>query len=134
AAAVSDWRVENPSAHKLKKDTPSPPLPRKREREKNAPVIMLTENPDILKSLATGKPRPKLVIGFAAETDDLENHAAGKRTKKGADWIVANDVSGGKVFGADANEVTLITVKGSERWPLMSKDGVAKELAQRIIA
>jgi phosphopantothenoylcysteine decarboxylase/phosphopantothenate--cysteine ligase len=123
AAAVSDWRVEKPVSRKLKKSSSS-----------LAPALALIENPDIVKTIATHpKKRPALVIGFAAETEALLGNAAQKRKAKNVDWIIANDVSGGKTFGADDNEVTLITAKGNESWPLMSKDKVAEKLAQRIV-
>jgi phosphopantothenoylcysteine decarboxylase / phosphopantothenate---cysteine ligase len=121
AAAVGDWRTEG-AASKLKK-----------EPGKKAPTLTLIENPDILKHIAGHKKRPKLVIGFAAETEKLRKNSAEKRKKKKADWIVANDVAGGKVFNEDSNEVTLITARGAERWPLMSKDKVAEKLVAKII-
>ncbi|HVY86726.1 MAG TPA: bifunctional phosphopantothenoylcysteine decarboxylase/phosphopantothenate--cysteine ligase CoaBC [Caulobacterales bacterium] len=121
-AAVADWRPEKPATSKLKKN-----------KLGAAPAITLAENPDILATLSKIKKRPKLVIGFAAETDQVEAYARAKLASKGCDWIVANDVSG-DVMGGDANQVHLITRKGAESWPLMAKAEVAKKLAQRIAA
>lgn len=121
-AAVADWRPAKAATHKLKiKGAGS-----------EVPSMALTENPDILKTLsAKRKKRPTLVIGFAAETNDVEAHALGKLERKGCDWIVANDVSGDVMGGAE-NEVALISRAGIERWPLMSKEAVAARLAERI--
>ena len=89
-------------------------------------------NPDILATLsATGPARPNLVVGFAAETNDVEAHARAKLARKGCDWIIANDVSGDVMGGAD-NEVLLVSKSGTERWPRMSKAAVAMRLAERI--
>ena len=119
-AAVADWRPSETAARKIKKD------------KSGAPAVALTENPDILATLSKpGKARPKLVIGFAAETDDVEAHARAKITKKGCDWIVANDVSGDVMGGAE-NQVLLITKDGAETWPRMSKDAVARKLAAEV--
>ncbi len=125
AAAVADWRVANRCLHKRKKEAGAPP-----------PVIELTANPDILAHLAAAGPnRPRLVVGFAAETETVIAHATAKRLRKGCDWIVANDVSPGQaVFGGDANTVHLITAAGSEDWPLLPKVDVAIRLADRIAA
>ncbi len=122
AAAVADWRVAEVAARKIKK-TGAP-----------APVLTLTENPDILSAIAkAGNRRPRLVIGFAAETDKVLDNALAKRQAKGCDWIVANDVSPGTgAIGGDANTVHLITVGGVESWPRMSKPAVAERLADRI--
>ncbi len=122
AAAVADWHVANASASKLKKSG------------KGAPELTFAENPDILKSVAQLKQnRPKLVIGFAAETDDILTNAAAKRTRKGCDWIVANDVGTSTgVMGGSDNTVTLITENAAESWPRMSKNMVAAKLATRI--
>jgi len=121
-AAVADWRPAETSDEKIKRD------------KTGVPTISLTENPDILATLAkAGKKRPKLVIGFAAETEKVEEHARAKIAKKGCDWIVANDVSGDVMGGAD-NEVMLITKDGAETWPRMAKDAVARKLAERIAA
>jgi len=121
AAAVSDWRT--PAARSKIKKRPG----------QSAPVLSLLENTDILQAISTHpKKRPSLVIGFAAETENLLKNAVDKRKRKGCDWIVANDVSDHKGFNADDNEVTLITAKGNEAWPLMSKDAIASRLAQKI--
>ena len=124
AAAVADWHVDHTFPAKLKK--PNAP-----------PSLVLVENPDILMALALRKAaRPKLVIGFAAETSDLLANAAAKRASKGCDWIVANDVStdaaGFGVMGADTNRVHLVTANGIELWPLLSKREVALRLAGKI--
>jgi phosphopantothenoylcysteine decarboxylase / phosphopantothenate---cysteine ligase len=123
AAAVSDWRVARAAEQKLKKDGNAAP-----------PALELAENPDILASLAAaGANRPGLVIGFAAETEKLVAHATEKRTRKGCDWIIANDVSPETgTFGGDENTVHLVTDAGSEDWPRMGKDAVAARLADRI--
>ncbi|MBI1186349.1 MAG: bifunctional phosphopantothenoylcysteine decarboxylase/phosphopantothenate--cysteine ligase CoaBC [Alphaproteobacteria bacterium] len=118
-AAVADWRPETSAAEKIKKG-------------QAARVIALTENPDILATLAKpGPKRPRLVIGFAAETEKLEAHARAKIAQKGCDWIVANDVSGDVMGGAE-NEVVLIRRDGEERWPRMGKDAVGARLATAI--
>jgi len=122
AAAVSDWRVAEETASKLKKDGSAPP------------PLELTLNPDILATLSS-KPnkRPDLVIGFAAETDDVVAYASKKRISKGCDWIVANDVSPETgTFGGSDNTVHLITADKVEDWPTMSKNAVAEKLAMRI--
>ncbi len=122
AAAVADWRVVNASASKMKKDGSG-----------QAPGLTLAENPDILATIAKGGQRPALVIGFAAETDDVLTHARAKRARKGCDWIVANDVSPATgIMGGSENAVTLITADTEETWPRMAKDAVARQLAQRI--
>ncbi len=116
-AAVADWRVE-PSPAKLKKaDGP--------------PELKFLPNPDILAELAASAQRPRLLIGFAAETDDIVDNAVAKRQAKGADWIVANDVSG-EVMGGRVNRVHLVTSEGVEHWPEMSKEAVARHLVERI--
>jgi phosphopantothenoylcysteine decarboxylase/phosphopantothenate--cysteine ligase len=121
AAAVADWKIADPAEHKIKK-TGSPPEP-----------LELVENPDILAAVAGASPRPDLVVGFAAETDDLVANAGAKRERKGCDWMVANDVSGeGGAFGGDSNTVVLITAEGVERWPTASKTEIARRLAARI--
>lgn len=119
-AAVADWRPESYGTAKIKKGK-IPPR-----------AIGLVENPDILASLAKAKTRPKLVIGFAAETDDVEAHAAAKLGRKGCDWIVANNVSIDGTIGGDDNVVAIISAAGVERWDRMSKGQVAKRLAARI--
>ncbi len=117
-AAVADWRVDV-AAQKLKKGTAGPP------------TLQLIENPDILASLAKNPRRPRLLIGFAAETEQIIDHAIAKRARKGADWIVANDVSG-DVMGGSTNAVHVITELGIESWPWLAKDEVAARLAARI--
>ncbi len=120
SAAVADWRVDGVASGKIKKKPGGPPS------------LALIENPDILAGVsAPGPRRPKLVVGFAAETSDLEANARAKLSRKGCDWIVGNDVSG-EVFGSDGNAVTLFTRDGAEPWPRQSKTEVARKLAQRI--
>ena len=116
-AAVGDWRAEA-AGQKIKKSGAPPRLD-------------LSENPDILAMLAKSPHRPGLVIGFAAETEHVIEHATAKRERKGADWIVANDVSG-DVMGGDANTVHLVTAQGVESWELLPKSEVARRLAERI--
>jgi phosphopantothenoylcysteine decarboxylase/phosphopantothenate--cysteine ligase len=121
AAAVADWRAAAPAPHKLKKNGNGPP------------ALELTENPDILRQIsAPGPDRPKLVIGFAAETQNLEENAAAKLKRKGCDWIVANNVLGTGIMGGAENQVTLITRVSAEAWPLMDKHRLASKLAARI--
>ncbi|MGE5270412.1 MAG: bifunctional phosphopantothenoylcysteine decarboxylase/phosphopantothenate--cysteine ligase CoaBC [Thiohalocapsa sp.] len=122
AAAVSDWRVAGAAAQKLKKDGTG------------APSLRLVENPDILATIAhRGNDRPALVIGFAAETENVVANAMAKRIRKGCDWILANDVSPGTgTFGGDSNRVHLVDEGGVEDWPAMSKHEVAIRLAERI--
>jgi phosphopantothenoylcysteine decarboxylase/phosphopantothenate--cysteine ligase len=121
AAAVADWRAEA-APQKLKKRAGGPPL------------LKLVENPDILASLSKpGNRRPGLVVGFAAETEMVVEHAREKRTRKGCDWILANDVSPASgTFGGDANTIHLIDEAGVEDWPPLPKRAVAERLAQRI--
>lgn len=122
AAAVADWRVETPSDHKMKKTATGAP-----------PALQFAENPDILAMVAKGSPRPRLVVGFAAETDDVIAHATQKLARKGCDWIVANDVRPETgIMGGTDNAVTLISANGPEPWPRMTKDAVARKLAARI--
>ncbi len=123
AAAVADWRMAEQTSSKIKK-TESGALP----------ALQFTENPDILKTIANwGKNRPRLVVGFAAETDDVVRHASEKRLRKGCDWIVANDVRPETgIMGGDENAVTLITAAGAETWPRAAKAEVARRLAARI--
>lgn len=122
AAAVADWRVSGAATRKIKKS------------REGRPTLELAENPDILAGVAqmqTG--RPRLVVGFAAETDDVVAHATAKRARKGCDWIVANDVSPETgIMGGTENAVTLITGEGAESWPRMTKTEVARRLAERI--
>ncbi len=122
AAAVADWRVANAGNSKIKKDG------------SGLPQLTFAENPDILATVSQmSKGRPKLVVGFAAETDDVIAHATAKRLRKRCDWIVANDVSPETgIMGGSENAVTLISATGAESWPRMSKDAVAATLAQRI--
>ena len=120
AAAVADWRVAHEAGHKLKK-TPGA----------EAPTLPMTLNPDILATLSAHPRRPALVVGFAAETERVVENAVAKRARKGCDWIVANDVSGG-VMGGDANRVHLVTAEGVEDWPEMPKERVAARLARQI--
>ncbi len=120
-AAVADWRADEVFAVKLKKSHEGPP------------TIRLVENPDILATLSLhGPDRPRLVVGFAAETSDLEANARAKLTRKGCDWIVGNDVSADGIMGGDDNEVLLASAQGVERWPRASKAEVARRLAARI--
>ncbi len=123
AAAVADWRVKKPGAQKIKKAKGAPP-----------PSLELVANPDILATLAaSGAKRPGLVIGFAAETENLVAHAKAKRQAKGCDWILANDVGPETgTFGGDANTIHLVDASGVETWPAMSKNEVADRLAKRI--
>jgi phosphopantothenoylcysteine decarboxylase/phosphopantothenate--cysteine ligase len=122
-AAVADWRVGSPRTHKIKKVA-----------GREAPSLELIANPDILATLsAPGEARPRLVVGFAAETDDVMANATEKRRRKGCDWLVANDVSeAGGAMGGLENEVHLITAEGVEDWPRMAKEAVAARLAARI--
>lgn len=120
-AAVADWRIDEVFGTKLKKDKGGPP------------ALTFVENPDILATLsATGPKRPKLVVGFAAETNDVEMHARAKLARKGCDWIIANDVTEPGVMGGDENAVLLISKDKTERWTRAAKDSVAHDLAQRI--
>ncbi|WP_435312634.1 bifunctional phosphopantothenoylcysteine decarboxylase/phosphopantothenate--cysteine ligase CoaBC [Primorskyibacter sedentarius] len=122
AAAVADWRVATESSSKIKKGAGG------------LPVLEFTENPDILAEVSQmSDGRPALVVGFAAETDDVVNHATAKRTRKGCDWILANDVSPETgIMGGSENAVVLISEDGAEVWPRMGKDDVAQRLAARI--
>ncbi|MFO1201223.1 MAG: bifunctional phosphopantothenoylcysteine decarboxylase/phosphopantothenate--cysteine ligase CoaBC [Tabrizicola sp.] len=122
AAAVADWRVANVSLQKMKKDGSG-----------KAPALEFAENPDILATVSKGAKRPRLVVGFAAETTDVVAHATAKRARKGCDWIVANDVSPATgIMGGAENAVVLISDAGAEAWPRMGKDEVARKLAARI--
>jgi phosphopantothenoylcysteine decarboxylase/phosphopantothenate--cysteine ligase len=116
-AAVADWRVAA--------------APQKVKKGETPPALVLAENEDILATLAHGPRRPRLVVGFAAETERVVEHAVAKRLRKNADWIVANDVSG-DVFGGEANTVHLATADGVEHWERLPKEDVARRLAQRI--
>ncbi|PZX11601.1 bifunctional phosphopantothenoylcysteine decarboxylase/phosphopantothenate--cysteine ligase CoaBC [Celeribacter halophilus] len=123
AAAVADWRVASQSGSKIKK------------QQGKLPVLEFSENPDILAGVSQmSEGRPRLVVGFAAETDDVIAHATAKRARKGCDWIVANDVSPDTgIMGGTENAVTLISERGAEEWPRMGKDEVAQQLAHRIV-
>lgn len=118
-AAVADWRSRDYAQEKMKKRGSAPP------------ALLLAENPDILASVAAGKLRPRLLIGFAAETQDVVENATAKRKRKAVDWIVANDVSGG-VMGGDSNTVHIVSADGVENLPEMPKEKVAMALAERI--
>ncbi|MSO80805.1 MAG: bifunctional phosphopantothenoylcysteine decarboxylase/phosphopantothenate--cysteine ligase CoaBC [Alphaproteobacteria bacterium] len=124
AAAVADWRPAEAAGQKLKKSCGA------------APTIALAENPDVLATLAgLGNSRPRLVIGFAAETEKIVEHAVAKRARKGCDWILANDVSEGSgTFGGADNTIHLVSAEGVEDWPCLSKDAVAERLAGCIAA
>jgi phosphopantothenoylcysteine decarboxylase/phosphopantothenate--cysteine ligase len=119
-AAVADWRPENLGDRKIKKGDAGPP------------TISLTENPDILATLSKHARRPRLVIGFAAETHDVEQNAKAKLARKGSDWIVANDVGVEGTMGGDENAVAIVSAGGIERWERMAKAAVARRLAERI--
>jgi phosphopantothenoylcysteine decarboxylase/phosphopantothenate--cysteine ligase len=117
-AAVADWHVEA-AAHKLKKSTGAPP------------ALKLKANPDILAMISGGPQRPRLVVGFAAETENVLDHARDKLQRKGCDWIVANDVSAG-VMGGATNSAHLITSEGVESWPELTKEEVGRRIADRV--
>jgi len=118
-AAVADWRPAKSAGKKIKKngDIPAP--------------LTLEENPDILKTITSGKTRPELCIGFAAETNNVIGHAKAKLKKKGCDWIIANDVSG-DVMGSDHNTMIVVTKSGEETWPRLAKQDAARKLAHKI--
>ena len=117
-AAVADWRVDLAAGQKIKKGDA-------------APALALIENPDILADLGRSQHRPRLLVGFAAETERVVEHATSKRQRKNADWIVANDVSG-DVMGGDANQIHLVTADGVESWSRLPKRDVAARLARKI--
>jgi phosphopantothenoylcysteine decarboxylase/phosphopantothenate--cysteine ligase len=119
-AAVADWRPDVEDGHKIKKGPGGPPS------------LKLVENPDILATLSKSQARPRLVVGFAAETKDVEANAKAKLARKGCDWIVANDVSQEGVMGGDENTVAIVSAGGVERWDRLAKSEVASRLAQRI--
>ena len=119
-AAVADWRTADAADQKLKKDGSGQPAP-----------LALVENPDILATLGHHAQRPALLVGFAAETQKIADHARAKLAKKGADWIVANDVSG-DVMGGDANAVQIVTAAGIETWPVLTKGEVATKLIAKV--
>jgi len=118
-AAVADWRAAQAPEQKIKKDSG------------NIPALNLTENPDILASLAADANRPKLLIGFAAETEKIVEHAQAKLVKKGCDWIVANDVSGDVMGGAN-NAFHIVTKDGVDSWPESTKDVIARKLMEKV--
>lgn len=119
-AAVADWRPATSADKKLKLDKAC------------FNALPLTENPDILKTISQSKTlRPELVIGFAAETDDVQAHAVAKRERKACDWIIANDVSG-DVMGGEDNQIILVTESGCKSWPRLSKNDVAVRLSDQI--
>ncbi|MDO7834422.1 bifunctional phosphopantothenoylcysteine decarboxylase/phosphopantothenate synthase [Sphingobium sp. HBC34] len=119
-AAVADWRAADAAGQKIKKDGSGQPAP-----------LALVENPDILATLGHHANRPALLVGFAAETQQIAAHAQAKLAKKGADWIVANDVSG-DVMGGDANAVQIVTAAGIESWPTLPKGAVADKLIAKV--
>ena len=119
-AAVADWRTDTAAGQKLKKDGSGKPAP-----------LTLVENPDILATLGRHAQRPRLLIGFAAETDKLTEYAQAKLQRKGADWIVANDVSG-DVMGGDSNSVHIVTAAGVESWDRLPKDAVATRIIEKV--
>ena len=121
-AAVADWRPASVGDKKIKKGSAAPD------------PIALVENPDILATLSKHPNRPRLVVGFAAETNDLDAHSKTKLAKKGCDWIVANDVSVAGTMGGDDNAVAIVSGAGIERWERMAKGEVARRLASRIAA
>ena len=121
AAAVADWRVASEGGEKIKKDGGK------------TPTFALVENPDILATVAKrANDRPSLVVGFAAETEKVIEHAKAKLARKGCDLIVANDVGGTGVMGGDANTVHLVTASGVETWPTLPKGEVAARLVAHI--
>ncbi len=121
AAAVADWHVKEAGTSKIKKGA------------SGVPTLDLVENPDILAEVSAHKDRPALVVGFAAETDDVIAQATAKRERKGCDWIVANDVSPETgIMGGSENSVTIIDASGADTWPTLDKDTVARRLAERI--
>ena len=122
AAAVADWRTASEASQKMKKEPGA-----------GAPTLAMALNPDILATVSRHAARPRLVVGFAAETEQVVEHAIAKRARKGCDWILANDVSG-DVMGGDANRIHLVTEAGVEDWPEMAKAEVATRLAARIAA
>ena len=123
-AAVADWRTADAAGQKIKKDGSGQPAP-----------LALVENPDILATLGRHALRPKLLVGFAAETQKVSDHAQAKLAKKGADWIVANDVSGtpgDSVMGGDDNAVQIVSAQGIESWPRLPKQVVADKLIEKV--
>lgn len=125
AAAVADWRMDSPKNHKMKK-----------QQGQDRLVLSMVQNPDILATIAHGDNRPRLVIGFAAETNDLLPNAQKKLEKKAADWIIANDVSinekGESIMGGDENHIHIVQKDRVEEWPLLNKQQVAEKIAKKI--
>lgn len=121
AAAVADWKPKTSAPEKLKKTA-----------GENELSMSFVKNPDILATLAQAENRPSLVVGFAAETENVVENATSKLTRKNADWILANDVSEGAVFGERTNTITFVSAQGSEDWPQLTKDQVAARLVQKI--
>jgi len=122
AAAVSDWRASKSAEQKIKKGA-----------DKTPPELKLTENPDILKTVSNHSNRPALVIGFAAETENLIENAKEKLDKKSCDWIIANNVGENDIFGQDTNTVTLITSDKTEEWPEATKETIARDITDEIV-
>lgn len=124
AAAVSDWRAKDQANQKIKKNG-------------DTPTLELTENPDILKTISNASNRPALVIGFAAETENLIDNAKAKLFKKGCDWVLANNIAdnktGNNIFGSEQNHVYLVTSQDVDEWPPMDKQAVASALTDKII-
>lgn len=123
AAAVSDWSPVTCAAQKMKK-----------HGDQDVPTLALKQNPDILKTLSHGDQRPDLVVGFAAETENVESHARAKLERKGCDWILANEVGAEKTFGADENQIYFISQEKNEHWAQASKAEIARKLVDQIIA
>ena len=119
-AAVADWRTADACEQKMKKDGSGKPAP-----------LALVENPDILATLGRHAKRPALLVGFAAETEKVADHAKAKLARKGADWIIANDVSG-DVMGGDSNSVHIVTANGIESWEQLPKDAVATRIIEKV--
>mgnify|MGYP006180922047 CR=1 FL=1 len=130
-----NWPVGEPSATALVFDEELPLPDSSVDRVLMVHSLEFAENPDILARVSRGQNRPGLVVGFAAETETVVEHASAKRLRKGCDWIVANDVSPATgIMGGRENAVTLISDAGAEVWPRMAKDAVARRLAERIAA
>jgi len=123
AAAVADFRPIDTQEHKIKKG-----------KDKAPPTISLTENPDILKTISNSEQRPPLVVGFAAETQDLEKYASEKLARKGCDWIFANNVGGTGIMGGDNGHVKLVTKSGIQDWGPMQKTDIANEIVEKTIS
>ena len=121
AAAVSDWRADKIVTQKIKKNGGKPP------------ALQMIENPDILKTIAGHKQRPQLVIGFAAETENLIENARKKLKAKNCDWILANDVAKNDTFGNDQNTVMLLTASSDKEFPMSDKEIIARDIVQEII-